>query len=214
MDLVNCWQVMLICVGAAFILGMLYMVIMRCCVGIIVWFTIFGVLAALGGGGYWVYKTKDNYDQSDDNYKYLQYGAYALWGIGGAFFLIVLCCCGRIRIAVAILKVTGQFIYNTPTVLTIPVIFLLICGIWVVAWTFTAVYIFSVGDIQPRDSPLSFVTTVKWTKQTRYIFLYHLFGGLWVNAFIIGCSQFIIAAACAIWYFSFTSDTSGKGSLC
>jgi hypothetical protein len=35
-----------------------------------------------------------------------------------------------------------------------------------------------------------------------------------VNAFLIGCAQFIIAAACAVWYFSFTSDTKGKGSLC
>ena len=66
--------------------------------------------------------------------------------------------------AVAIMKVTGQFIYNTPTILFIPVIFLVICGIWVASWTFTAVYIFSVGDIGPRDAPLTFVTTVKWGK--------------------------------------------------
>jgi len=86
------------------------------------------------------------------------------------------------------MKVTGQFIYNTPTVLLVPIIFLVICAAWIAAWVFTAVYIFSVGDIQPREAPLTFVTTVKWGKETRYIFLYHLFGGLWVNAFIIGCS--------------------------
>ena len=40
-----------------------------------------------------------------------------------------------------------------------------------------------------------------------------MFGGLWVNAFLIGCSQFITAAACAIWYFSHTSDTAGSGSV-
>jgi len=70
-----------------------------------------------------------------------------LWGIAGAFFLLILCCCGRIRLAVAIMKVTGQFIYNTPTVLLVPIIFLTICAVWVAAWVFTAVYIFSVGDI-------------------------------------------------------------------
>lgn len=98
---------MLICVAAAFIIGMIYLIILRCCVGIIVWFTIFGTLAALGAGGYWVYKTKDNYEESDNNYKYLTYGAYAIWAIAGAFVLLVLCCCGRIRIAVAIMKVTS-----------------------------------------------------------------------------------------------------------
>lgn len=34
-----------------------------------------------------------------------------------------------------------------------------------------------------------------------------------MNAFLIGCFQFIIAAACAIWYFSHKSDTAGSGSL-
>lgn len=44
--------------------------------------------------------------------------------------------------------------------------------------------------------------------------MYHLFGGLWVNAFLIGCFQFLVAAACCIWYFTHTSDTAGKGSIC
>jgi len=34
-----------------------------------------------------------------------------------------------------------------------------------------------------------------------------------MNAFIIGVSQFIISAACAIWYFTCTSDSNGSGSL-
>ena len=46
------------------------------------------------------------------------------------------------------------------------------------------------------------------------MFLYSLFGYLWMNAFIIGVSQFIISAACALWYFSCTSDSNGSGSLC
>lgn len=72
--------------------------------------------------------------------------------------------------------------------LLVPIIFLILCAIWVCAWTVTAVYIFSVGDIKPRDDPFSFATTVKWSKQTRYIFIYHLFGMLWVTAFLVGCA--------------------------
>lgn len=164
MDLVNCWQVMVICIGAAFIIGLLYLLLLRCCVGVMVWATIFAVLAILGGGGYWAYRTKDRYDTEDQNYKYLLYGAYTLWGLTVFYLLLILCCCSRIRLAVAIMKVTSQFIYNTPSVLLIPIIFLIFCVIWVAAWTFTAVYIFSVGDIKPRDDPLSFTTTVKWSK--------------------------------------------------
>jgi choline transporter-like protein 2/4/5 len=53
-----------------------------------------------------------------------------------------------------------------------------------------------------------------WQPQTRYVVIYHTFGLFWVNAFLISCSQFIVAAAAAVWYFSFSSDTKGKGSIC
>lgn len=37
---------------------------------------------------------------------------------------------------------------------------------------------------------------------------------MWVNALIIGCCQFVISAAAAIWYFTSSSDTNGSGSVC
>jgi choline transporter-like protein 2/4/5 len=49
--------------------------------------------------------------------------------------------------------------------------------------------------------------------EANYIFLYNLFGYLWINAFIIGIAQFMISAACALWYFTSTSDSNGSGSL-
>lgn len=70
----------------------------------------------------------------------------------------------------------------------VPIIFTIICGVWIVGWVFSAVYLFSVGTLEPRPAPLQFASTIAWSNQTRYMFLYFLFGGLWVNAFIIGCS--------------------------
>ena len=54
---------------------------------------------------------------------------------------------------------------------------------------------------------------MEWTDEVKYMNIYNLFGLFWINAFLIGCSQFIIAAAASIWYFSHTSDTKGKGSV-
>jgi len=51
-------------------------------------------------------------------------------------------------------------------------------------------------------------------EEATYMFLYNLFGYLWMNAFIIGIAQFIISAGAALWYFSCTSDSNGSGSLC
>ena len=62
MDLVHVYPVMLISIGTAFVVGMLYMILLRCFAGLIIWFSILGIMIILGGGGYWAYRTKDNYD--------------------------------------------------------------------------------------------------------------------------------------------------------
>jgi hypothetical protein len=35
------------------------------------WISILGIIAILGGGGYWAFITKDNYETTDNNYLYL-----------------------------------------------------------------------------------------------------------------------------------------------
>ena len=111
------------------------------------------------------------------------------------------------------MKCTAAFIGGTPQVFLVPPFAACVVIAWFVTWAYFAISIFSVGEIKPR-SDLPFLTDVSWTDETRYVFLYSLFGYLWLNAFIIGCTQFTISAACAIWYFSCTSDSNGKGSLC
>lgn len=146
--------------------SILYLLILRCCAGVVIFFSIFAIIGAFGAGGYWLYATRVQYAATDNNYKYMTYGAYALWGIAGAFFLLTLCCLSRIRLAVAIMKVTSQFVYRTPTTLLLPIIFFVLVLAWLIFWTFLAVYITSVGTPAPRDPPLQFVTTMVWSKQT------------------------------------------------
>jgi hypothetical protein len=71
--------------------------------------------------------------------------------------------------------------------LLLPPLGVIIIAGWMVFWLWTAAYIFSVGTIGPNPD-LPIIATVNWTYQTRYAFLYSLFGFLWVSAFIIGCT--------------------------
>jgi len=81
---------------------------------------------------------------------------------------------------------------------------------WLCVWCYFAAYIVSIGTLKPNGV----LTTVVWSDETRYVFLYSLFGYLWLNAFIIGVTQFIISASAALWYFTSSGDSNGKGSLC
>ena len=106
-DIYKSWQVLAISVGVAFGASILYLLILRCCAGVMIWMSILGILGALGAGGYWVYLYRTHYITGDANYNYLTYGAYTLWGIAGAFAVVVLYMCSRIRLAVAIMKVAS-----------------------------------------------------------------------------------------------------------
>jgi len=62
------------------------------------------------------------------------------------------------------------------------------------------VYVYSVGDVTGSDNgPFASVT---WKKNVRYMLIYHIFSGLWINAFFGAMIQFILATACALWYFN------------
>ena len=193
-------------VGSAFILGLVFMLFLRCCAGVIVFFCLVGIFVLFCGGGFWFYvlgrewyiDKYDNYTNILDdttynitntrNFDVMTYTSYGLWAITILYVIIILCLCSKIRLGVAIIKTTARFIQNTWSIFLIPIVFTILLAAFILYWVYTAAYIFSVGEIGPRDYPLSFATEVKWSDQTRYIFIYHLFGLLWINAFIIGCA--------------------------
>ena len=64
-DLYSVWYVMVICIGVAFVFGFIYMFILKCCAGIIMFFSLVAIFLIIAGGGVWAYETKNNYDTSD-----------------------------------------------------------------------------------------------------------------------------------------------------
>lgn len=185
-DLISVWYVLAISVGIAFVLGFVYMILLKCLAGCVIWFSIFAIFLLTGAAGYGLWYYKDlKYEPTDKYYKYAEYGAYTLWGLAALFLLIILCLCKRIRLGIAIYKTTALFMRQNCSVIFVPLIFLLLIAVWIGFWLVGALFLFSVGDPVPR-SDVTFVSTIEWSKETRYFFLYNLFALLWVNAFLIG----------------------------
>ena len=110
------------------------------------------------------------------------------------------------------MEAASDFVASTPQVALIPLIFFFIVAAFVVWWVISAIWVFSVGDPEPGTLILA---NIKWSNTTRYVWIYHLFGLFWISAFIIGCSQFLIASVCALWYFSYgnKADNQGKDNM-
>lgn len=188
------------------------MFVLRFFGGPIIFFSIIGIIGGTAYGGWMLYQYSLTIPEGDQYKEYYLYGSYAVAGLAGVILLCTLINCKNIRIGIAVMKCTAQFISSTPQVFIVPPLAIIFIVAWMMTWLVFALFLASVGEIT-QNPEIPFMTTVIWTDETRYALLYSLFGYLWMNAFIIAIAMFIVSAAAALWYFTSTSDTNGKGSL-
>jgi len=198
----------------SFLIGFIYLIVLKFLGGVIIWISIFGMIGGTAVGGFMLWDTSENMNEPSEaqTKDYYLYGSYVVWGITALLICCVLCNCKNIRIGIAVMKCTASFIGSTPQIFALPPLSALLVFAWFALWVVIALHIASVGDPKPRED-LPFLTEMDWSDQTRYVLIYSLFGFLWILNFIIGSTQFIISATCAIWYFSSTSDANGSGSM-
>ena len=207
MDIMMCWPVLLASTGVALVVSYIFLFIMRCMGGGLVWLMIFLTIGTLGGGGgYCWYLRSAKFTPADDpTYKYLAIASYVLWGLAGLIFLFMLCCCGAIKLGIAVMKASAKFIGQNLRIMLLPIFSYVFITVWGLLWFFGGLYLYTIGYAAPRKG-FEFSTEIMWDKHTKPAIVYYIMGFFWVTAFILGCTQFIIAAAAAIWYFTQGSD--------
>lgn len=186
---------------------------LRCFAGCIIWLSLIllillmvalGILFCYNGGAISQSSYVGNLGVSiptlPPNSYYNIFG-YICFGLGGLFLLIIFCCCSRIRLAVAICGVAGQFIAGVCQAILVPVVMgLIIFGLWV------ACILAMIGLIGGANFVVSgnsvFTSIDSYTNNYLAMFYYFVFGTLWLNAMLQAITVFVIASACAIWYFN------------
>lgn len=98
----------------------------------------------------------------------------------------------------------SEFVAQNLRIILLPLIAYLICIPFMIYWVFTAVHLYSIGEVEFKENSL--IANIKWTDTTNYMMWYFFFGLLWCIAFFICMQQFMIAALTCMWYFS------GQGS--
>lgn len=82
--------------GTAFLLGFVYLVLLRFIVAPLTWISIFLTAAAMGYGGYELFKIGGSLPENDEYKDYYTYGAYGAWGVLALFIICLLCNCKNI----------------------------------------------------------------------------------------------------------------------
>ena len=146
-NIVEAWEVIAISCVTAIILGYLYLLMIDSCLGkIMIWLSILLIQVALIGGGYYIYKHADKYDEGSEFRDATKYFAYAVWGIA-AFYLCCVCCYwNTIRIGIAVYQTTAQYVHSNMRIYLLPLVADFVETIWFTIWIVSAIYVFSVGE--------------------------------------------------------------------
>ena len=115
-------------------------------------------------------------------------------------FCTIICCFGRIRLAVAISGIAGQFIAETCTVMLVPIIMAAAVFVFWIFAIYGMITIISTATFVVKGTDI-FTGIQDFQSRSLGMFYYFVFGTLWCNAMLIAIAVFVIAAACAIWYF-------------
>ena len=124
------------------------MFLLRCLVGCIVWLSILGAILGFAGlGVLFCYNAQVGVFTSNNigflgipsisgtgsinNTQYYATYGYICFGISGFIFLMMLCCCKRIRFTIAVCKIAGQFVRSVCRIMLLPLILtIILIGMW------------------------------------------------------------------------------------
>lgn len=208
-DVKVAWGMLLLSTAIAFVCSYLFVFLLRYIGGTIIWGSfVIALIGTIGGGFYSYYlgaKWTEEEPESGSG-EYMQYFAYACWIIGGIVLLTLLCCYSAIKVGLQVFQACINFVKDVPTIFAQPPIVVLVGTAWWAVWLVSFLWLFSVGEPGPRKEYPQ-LTEIQWSEQTRYLVIYQVFMFFWMNAFIIGCAQMVIAAAACIWFFTSKMET-------
>jgi hypothetical protein len=211
-DIENNYIYILIGVGMAVVMSFLIIFLLRWFVGIIVWVSILGIITLLAAIGV-IFLYNGGALSSYSSYigslgiptlsasSYYNYYGYAIFGVVGVLLILLLCCCSRIRLAVAICKAAGGFVTSVPQTVLVPIFMsMLVIAFWgyalvvIVYLMGSATYVYTSGDV--------FSSIGNYADEKLIYLYYFIFGSLWTNALLGAITIFVIASACCKWYYS------------
>ena len=185
----------------SFILAMIFLLFLRLCAGVITFLFIFIVQAGLIALAVFFKYTLDNAEQEDESYKTtMEVLFYVCTALAVIWFIFIMVMCNRIRLAVALVKVTSKYIHKNCCIVLAPFFFFLLIVVWIAYWLVMLVFLYSSGEFDKEKSKV--IASFKMDDNLVYCFWFHIFTLFYITAVILAYSQFVYASSACIWYFT------------
>lgn len=134
-----------------------------------------------------------------------------IFAITGIFTIMLCCLWSRILLVARIIQATADYITDIKKIVVVPIIFITLMLSYTTYWVISGAYIASMGEVE--HNPRVPWGSVKWSDETRYFVYYKIFSLLWVLAFLMYSSSFVLISVACIWYFSSSRHHLGSPIL-
>lgn len=141
------------------------MFLLRWLVGCIVWVSVIGSIAIFAGLGVLFLYNGGTISSSAVGFlglptlsgsEYYNTYGYICFGVAGVLLILLICCCNRLRLAVAVCKVAGQFVIRVCQVTLVPIFLaIILIGMWAVC-LLCMVYLLSATNFVASQSSGSY----------------------------------------------------------
>jgi len=228
-DLFTARYEILVSIGVALVLALVYIFLVKHCAGCLVWGS---VLLTLAGGGFLSYyflveSAHSGLPDNDKTQKACKYVGIICATVTGLFLVVVFFLRTQIRIAVAVVKESAKVLGDVPTLLFWPLVPLVMGILYCAFWLAATLFVYSVGtDVQggvppyavthnfansssilPSDVPnnnihINHTVSHEFDMRYRDVLWVHGFGLFWNAQFLVYFGSMVVAGTVADWYFS------------
>lgn len=190
----------LVAMVIAVVLTVAYLFVMRCCVGVIVWLSVFAVLGLLIGAGVICFLRK-----------WIEL-AVVLW-VMAFLYLVVFICCNfkRLKLAIAIYKAASRMVSSNLRLILVPVVTTLLIVAFLMWWALSGALWISRSLVAEKGDIITSIGD--YTGGDMLYTYYYLFSGLWVVAWISATGQYVIIVFSSIWYYHQKEDSEAHSPL-
>lgn len=128
---------------------------------------------------------------------------------------MIFCGYSQLKTAIDVLDASADFLAKTKRIFLVPTLYMFVQIIFVLMFLFSVLAIGANGEITPKAMQLrdSEFGKGEKTNQLKAIFLFQLFGLLWVLNFIVAKTNFITMVAASTYYFDSNPNKDGSAEV-
>lgn len=202
------WKVLLGVGALAFVLSMMFLLLIECFAGCVVWSCLVSMHLLPGAcGGYLIYAHAhggiDGMPGSGDSDTDLTLGII-LCSISAVFFLVNCCMHSAVAKAIKVVEASAECLFSNKSLIFEPLLNFCVRSAYWAVMLVGGMHLIGVGEV--RKSKV--YRTFEYTTEENIFLVFYILMFIWGNDFITACSQYSIANSAARWYF--TEHTNGS----